>query len=411
MGSARVNTRDVVGGVSTWESRRTDVALATLVTALLAVACSGVGPGEAGAGEPPEGSLVSSQHEPRIHTHDSGQHQDPDPAHGHAHGHNDRGGEHGDGEAVASGGHGHHGAAHLDRNARLTIAPDEAGRQLLLSIGPVNLPAADGEAVMRITPGLEAPLGFTGWLVGLDVRLEDAHGEVLPHELLHHVNLIMPGRRDLFRPMMLRLGAAGPETDAMRLPWPLGLRVAGDEDLLVVAVLHNESTRDYGDVYVKAEVDTRRRGRVAVYPFMMDVIPPPVPASWDLPPGRSERSWEGSPAVDGRILGIGAHMHRYGQELVLEDVTAGRVLYRSQPLLDDDGEIISIPQDPLLPFGVRLRADHRYRVTAVYDNPTADTIPDGAMGVFGGVFRPSGGWPDLDRTAPLYLDDRAAIRR
>jgi|GEM_PF-2941206 len=378
----------------TWVGRRGHAALslAAVVTISLIAGCSGAGQGEA-AGErsdPP----ASSPRDATSHAHhDHADPHDHDDTNGHDHG------------------HGHHGAAQLEHGARLTLVPDASGRRLLLSIGPVSLPAADGEAVMRITPGLEAPIGFDGWLVGMEVRVEDEHGEALPSELLHHVNLILPNRRDLFRPMMQRLGAAGPETDAMRLPWPLGFRVAGDEDLLVVAVLHNESARDFGNVYVRAEVDTRRRGRVAAYPFMMDVIPPPQPAAWDLPPGRSERSWEGSPAVDGRILGIGAHMHRYGQELVLEDVTAGRVLYRSQPVLDDDGEIISIPQEPLLPFGVRLRADHRYRVTAVYDNPTADTIPDGAMGVFGGVFRPSGDWPEVDPSAPLYQDDRSAIRR
>lgn len=306
-------------------------------------------------------------------------------------------------------GHAGHAAAVVDSGARLEVLHDARRGKVTILIGPVLLPPAHDGMVMRLTPGLRAPLGYDGWLTGVRINVEDASGAVLPEELLHHVNLILPERRDLFRPMMQRLAAAGRETGAIALPWPLALRVSADEPMLVVAMLHNESQRDYGDVYVRLTMDAPRGGsRVAVQPFMMDVRPPPEPASWDLPPGVSRRSWEGSPAVDGKLLGVGAHMHRYGQELVLEDVTTGRVLHRSRPVLDADGEIVSIPRRKFLPFGLRLRASHTYRVTAVYDNPTGQTIVDGAMGVFGGVFRPSAPWPVLDPTDPLHVHERAA---
>src|SRR5690606_634194 len=77
-----------------------------------------------------------------------------------------------------------------------------------------------------------------------------------------------------------------------------------------------------------------------VYPFYVDVTPPAAAHGFDLPPGRSEQSWEGSPAVSGRILGMGGHLHTYAVELRFEDATEGKVIWRSTPILDDDGQVV-----------------------------------------------------------------------
>src|SRR2546426_683140 len=56
--------------------------------------------------------------------------------------------------------------------------------------------------------------------------------------------------------------------------------------------------------------------------------------------------------------------------------------------------------------GLRLKAGRRYRIVAVYDNPTADTIP-GAMGIIGGLFVPDDlrRWPAIDVTNADYRLD------
>jgi hypothetical protein len=50
---------------------------------------------------------------------------------------------------------------------------------------------------------------------------------------------------------------------------------------------------------------------------------------------------------------------------------------------------------------------HRYRVTVSYDNPTGQPIPDGGMGVVGGLFVPDRGvtWPAADPRDSLYHED------
>jgi hypothetical protein len=321
--------------------------------------------------------------------------------HAHAEGSSDAGHDHG------SAHHGH-GAVEVAHEAQLAV--EQGRRELAITLGPFLLPAARSGHVMRVVPGIETPMPHDAVVTGFDWRVVDAEGTALPRDLLHHLNVMLPERRELFRPTMQRLLAAGHETGEVRLPWPFGIRIDRGEPLLVSAMMHNESARDYGEVYVQATLYVRNNRLRGVQPFMFDVKPPPGPASWDLPPGRSERSWEGRPAVDVYLLGIGGHIHRYGEALILEDVTSGRVLHRSVPVLDEEGHVVSVPTRAFWPRGIRLRTDHVYRITAVYDNPTDAVIPDGAMGVFGGIVRPLADWPAADADSPYYLEDLSRHR-
>lgn len=280
-------------------------------------------------------------------------------------------------------------------------------RTVVIELDPVPLSAAhDQHHVMETTPLLNARIP-AGWLTRFAVELVDADGRILPQEMLHHVNLMLPERRELFRPIMQRLAAAGEETEPIALPWPLGVRTEDDQELLAFAMLHNPTHVDHGDVTVRLKLYYARTPRLSVQPLFIDASPPPGPAAWDLPPGRSTRSWEGRAAVEGRILGLGGHLHRYGTELILEDVTTGRVLYRERPVLDADGGIAQVPRHTyLMRLGHRIRRDHVYRITVVYENPTGDTIRDGAMGAIGGVIRPRrGAWAAADPADPLYTED------
>src|SRR5690606_38333091 len=100
--------------------------------------------------------------------------------------------------------------------------------------------------------------------------------------------------------------------------------------------------------------------------------------AYDLPPGKSQKSWEGRPAISGRLLGVGGHLHDYGVLLRLEDVTAGKVIWEAEPILDESGSVVGMPMKKFFwRLGVPIRADHVYRLTAFYDNPTGRMIPEG----------------------------------
>jgi hypothetical protein len=58
-------------------------------------------------------------------------------------------------------------------------------------------------------------------------------------------------------------------------------------------------------------------------------------------------------------------------------------------------------------LGVHIVPEHRYRIAVSYDNPTGAPIPDGGMGVVGGLFVPDRGvsWPAADPADSLYQKD------
>jgi len=157
------------------------------------------------------------------------------------------------------------------------------------------------------------------------------------------------------------------------------------------------------------------------YPWDIDVQYPlgrPGTGSkaFDLPPGRTERSWEGSPSISGTILGLGGHLHDYGVRLALRDVTTGELLWSGAPTTDRAGRVTSFPLARFYKWyrlGLHVVSTHRYRLTAIYDNPTGHVIRDGGMGAVAGLFVPDRGavWPEVDTTDTVYQRDLAATIR
>ncbi|MBI4408753.1 MAG: hypothetical protein HY561_03535 [Gemmatimonadetes bacterium] len=297
---------------------------------------------------------------------------------------------------------------------RVVASPD--GRELLLELGPVDLPAGAGhEAVHQ--PGLmTATLPLAGWVHGFGVELVDGLGRPVPQRVLHHVNVIAASRRELFSQIMQRVAAVGPETAPARMPRLLGYHVRRGEPVLVATTFHNPTGTSYVGVRLRLRLPFTPAGGwlrpVSVQPFYLDVMPPAGPHAYDLPPGRSERSWEGRPVIAGRILAVGGHLHRYGVALRLEDATAGKMLWEAGPIVGARGEVAGMPVKRFLwRLGVPIDPAHVYRLTAVYDNPTDKTIPSGAMGALGGVLLPARGvaWPLIDRTHPEYATDLQAL--
>ena len=293
-----------------------------------------------------------------------------------------------------------------------SLKVDTAASQVVIDVGPESLGPAGSMTAMRIAVPRVVALPIDGWLRSVTVDVVDGKGRLLSRKLLHHANVIAPEQRELFSPIMLRIGAAGPETDPIELPRILGLRVHRGDSILVAAMLDNPLPKAQTDVWVRVRLgyvpDDTWFKPIGVRPFYLDVMPPAGSHSYDLPAGHSERSWEGRPAIAGRVLAVGGHLHQYGVALRFRDVTEGRDLWVARPTRDSAGEVLAVPTKKFLwRGGVPLQPDHVYRLTAVYENPTGHLIPDGAMGTLGGVFLPARGttWPRIARSDPQYRLD------
>jgi hypothetical protein len=287
------------------------------------------------------------------------------------------------------------------------VETDARRRTIVLDVGPVHLPS--GSDYDAITPPITVSgvWGVDGWLRSFSVEVVNEAGEVLPNSSLHHLALIAPEQRELFRPIARRITAFGRETESIRLPGQLGYRVEPTDSFRVVASLFNPGDEPlHAHVRMKLEYADAWLDAVhsEVLPFYLDAGGE-GPSGFDVPPGGARQSWEWSPAVSGRIIGLGGHLHEHAVALILEDVTEGKVMWTGEPIYGPEGELRGVSRKFFL-RGKKLHADHRYRVTAVYENATGDVIR-GAMGHVGGLFLPDrgGSIPPADRADPAYLAD------
>ena len=300
----------------------------------------------------------------------------------------------------------------MGRPDAIALTLTEQGRELVLEIGPFDVPAGDDHAAMRDAPPRWVTLPTDGWLRGYTVELIDKNGTRVPQTLLHHINVIATQQRELFSPIMLRIAAASGETDPVILPGLVGLEARQGDTLLVRAMLHGGGARSYDGVRIRLHFPLKKKdaliGAIRIQPFYMDVTPPQGSHVFDLPPGVSEKYWEAQPAIGGRILGFTGHVHKFATQLRLEDRTAKKVLWEVRPDTNAAGEIQAIPlQRFLMTLGLGIRTDHTYRLTVTYFNPTGAVIPDGGMGALGGVLVPSLGvpWPRINPRDALYRED------
>lgn len=307
------------------------------------------------------------------------------------------------------------------------VLVDVKANQLVIELPPVNVPAAHGGVETMVgLPLCQVNVPVDASLHSAQVEVLDEAGHQLPRTMLHHFNLSDPEHRELFLPIGLHLLAASRETPKITVPRLLfGLPLTRGQRLIAGAMLANSSAVAYHAVRVRLVLHYVRGGLpwplYRTYPWAIDVQYPlgrPLTGSkaFDLVPGRTERFWEGSPAIAGTIVGLGGHLHDYGVSLELKDMTTGRVLWHGAPETDGAGRVITFPLARFYSWrrlGVHVTPEHRYRLTAVYENPTGRPIKDGGMGAVAGLFVPDWGatWPAVDPTDTLYVRDQAATLR
>ena len=311
--------------------------------------------------------------------------------------------------------------------ARVTV--DARRDEIVIEMAPVDLPAGLTHETMHhehgddpmaaIMPGyppvslVTIPVG--GAVFGFRVEMVDSAGNVLPSTLLHHLNFIDPFHRELFLPISRRMIAAGKETGSQDLPWLLfGLPIHAGQQLVLNAMLHNPTATAYRQVRTRLVLSYTKSSRpwpfYDVFPWQLDVLFPIGDKSFDLPPGRSSRSYEARPALEGKIVAVGGHVHERAVRISLTDVTTGRVLWEATPIVDSAGTVTGVPVGRLYRWnriGAPITPRHLYRVTVEYDNPTGKVIPEGGMGVIGGLFAPKWPeeWPRAKRADSLYVMD------
>lgn len=308
----------------------------------------------------------------------------------------------------------------MDTARRIQVTVDSARHEIVITAGPydlMNMSGMSDEGMHQASEMIPFAWPVDGYLRGFRMETRNARGKLLPASLLHHLIGVNYDRRQLVYHAVERLFGWGAETDPVELPKSLGVPLERGDRLGVYAAFHNETGKDIPDAYLRVILEyTPKKGShvTTVMPFYVDVNNVIGGKTvFDIPPGHSSRSYEFEVPVSGRLIGVGGHLHDYGESVRLEDVSTGKVLVRLKATRDDRGHVTKVGRHI---FGyytdaLPLEANHPYRVVAEYDNPTRTPVKNGAMAHINGAFMPSdmSEWPPLDPSDPMVRRDIATL--
>jgi hypothetical protein len=284
----------------------------------------------------------------------------------------------------------HHATA---QGVALDAKTDEKSHTLTLRVGPMTLPANTSHMKMPQPPDLVWTIPMTGWLLAYHPKLVDAAGNSVPGTVLHHVAFWNENRSDFLCPNKEEhiFGAGGELTDWAQIPG-FGYRVEKGDQIRIETMIHNPTATSYEKVFLEIAIpyadDATPTPVRNVYPAWMDVASCGN-SGYDLPPGASKKVGSVPVKYSGILLGVGGHMHDYGQQLTLEDSSAKEPIALLPAKTDAQGHLISIPVVTFFQTsGYHFAAGDKLTITATYNNPTGKLLRDGAMGIVVGYFVP-----------------------
>jgi hypothetical protein len=182
---------------------------------------------------------------------------------------------------------------------------------------------------------------------------------------------------------------------------------------------HNDTGKDLHGVFLKVTMLWTPKNQnpqpINSMPLYMDVnLTVGGSNTFDVPPGKSSKAYEFTLPVGGRLLGVGGHMHDYGVRVLLEDAETGKVLTTVKATRDAAGKVSKVDHRlfGVTGDGLKLEANHPYRVVGEYDNPTGETLIKGAMAHMVALFVPDdmSKWPKIDPGNPDYQRDLASLQ-
>jgi hypothetical protein len=284
----------------------------------------------------------------------------------------------------------HHAIA---KGVLLDAKSDEKSHTITLRIGPMNLPAKTSHMKMPQPAALVWTIPMAGWLLAYHPKLVGAAGNSVPGTVLHHVAFWSENRADFLCPNKEEhiFGAGGELTDWAQIPG-FGYRVEKGDRIRIDTMIHNPTAASYKDVFLEISIPYENDAAPApvrnLYPAWMDVASCGN-SGYDLPAGPSKKVGSVPVKYSGLLLGVGGHMHDYGQQLTLQDSSAKDPVAVLPAKTDAQGHLLGMPVVTFFQTGgFRFTAGDKLTITATYNNPTGKLLRDGAMGIVVGYFVP-----------------------
>ncbi|HKW87515.1 MAG TPA: hypothetical protein VJN21_02040 [Candidatus Acidoferrales bacterium] len=295
----------------------------------------------------------------------------------------------------------HHGMMHamdmqhrVSTTAKLAVKDDPAAQEMTLRLGPVDLPAHADHMTVAQPRDMFLILPFDGWLIAYHPRLTDAQGNPLPNKLLHHSAFWNTARPDFLCSNKEEhiFGAGGEMNDWPALPG-YGYRVKKGDRIRVSTMFANPTATNYPTAFLEVRVEYRIANAGSsqlkdVYPAWFDVMQC-NDSGYTLTPGLSMKTGRFRMRYAGKLLGVGGHLHDYGEWLTLKDATSNEIIATLGADSDVAGHVLSMPIESFASRGgFPLKSGDAIDVTDAYHNSSGKEIPEGAMGIVVGYFLP-----------------------
>jgi hypothetical protein len=285
--------------------------------------------------------------------------------------------------------HEHH-AMHNVSAAKLVVATDAEKHEMVAKLGPLNLPAHTDHMAMAQPAPQFLVVPFDGWITAYHPSLVDDSGNLLPGRMLHHVAFWNTARADFLCPNKEEhiFGAGGEMNDWPALPG-FGYRVHKGDRIRITTMFHNPTGQSYPGAWLTVRMEYRPEGGAplkSVYPAWFDVKKC-GDSTFPIETGGMTLQADIPVNFSGRLLGVGGHMHDYGEQLALSDETRQQSIATLNAALDEQGHIRSIPVAVFMDRGgFPLSKGDTVQVQARYGKPRVANA-DG-MAIVVGYFLP-----------------------
>src|SRR5882672_1850853 len=272
----------------------------------------------------------------------------------------------------------HHAVA---KGVKLDSKMDSNAHSVRLRVGPMILPANTDHMKMAQPPDLIWAVPIEGWLLAYHPRLVDSNE--------NRADFLCPNKEEHI------FGAGSELTDWAEMPG-YGYRVQKGDKIRIETMVYNPTATSYDKVYLEVQIpfvdaNGPSVGKMIrnVYPAWMDVASCGN-SGYDLPAGKSTKSGTVTVKYDGVLLGVGGHLHDYGQQVVLQNSSRKETVATLDAKADAEGRLESVPVKLFLEEGgYKFSANDVLKISAAYDNPTGKLLRDGAMGIAVGYFVPA----------------------
>ena len=215
------------------------------------------------------------------------------------------------------------------------------------------------------------------WVIGYKTLLVDARGQAPSENYLCHT-FFSDQRVDQHQENELKGIYSDAFTPEVRLPEGFGIPLTPDVGLHWMPMFNNRGDEPVRvAMKVVLTVIRDKDVRKPLQPLYASLRSVQVPHLYFVPPGGDRRKVQFELPFNGRIHFLGTHIHPHGESIELFNESRGERVWM--------GKREGGPESPMPTYssvaGYPIRAGERYRITAVYSNPTKEPV-DAMAGLF-----------------------------